>query len=360
MKTEATQVSHSGPGIPNSGDNSTGDGEDPVDGGGNGSDAGAVHSRDRDLSPGIIAAIVIGTVLALAMLALFLRKRVRKRRAARHTGWLSSGEKDSRTTFRSSFGELRARTFSYHSDDSDGSGYNRYSRPLSDTMTVASLSPAPAASRAPWMTEVIHIVPPALAVHSNGRRSSRNSAFSIGTAESDGADGGEGQLAIRTNMQYSDNGELSLTDQPYLPSPISVRPFSPSESWSFPKPPISRPESLASISQSKGFPSPDPFADPVPQLPPLGFSLVETVTRTFEPEAADELVIEIGDEVSVLIVFDDGWGKVKLLRRKGNAEGVQGMEGLIPIGCLRPEWNKSPVFVDANLQYLRRVNALCW
>jgi hypothetical protein len=272
VRTEATQVSHSGPGIPTSGDNSTGGGEDPVDGGGNGSDAGAIPSRDRDLSPGIIASVVIGTVLALAMLALFLRKRVRKRRAARHTGWLSSGEKDSRTTFRSSFGELRASTFSYHSHDSDSSGYNRYSGPFSDTMTVASLSPASAASRAPWMTEVIHIAPPALAVHSTGRRSSRNSVFSIGTAGSDGADSSEGQLlAIRTNMRYSDNGELSPTDQPYLPSPISVRPFSPSESWSFPKPPISRPESLASTNQSKGFPNPDPFADPVPQLPPLGF-----------------------------------------------------------------------------------------
>jgi hypothetical protein len=362
VKTEVTQVPHSGPGIPNSGNNPTGGGgDDPVDGGGNGSGVGVIPSGDRGLSPGIVAAVVIGTVLSLAMLAFFLRKRVRKRRAALHTRWLSSGEKGSRPTFRSSFGDLRASTFIYHSDDSDNSHHNRYSGPFSDNMAVASLSSASAAFPAPWMMEVIHIAPPAIAVRSTGRRSSRNSEFSIGSAGSDGADSSEGQrLAIRTDMRYSNNGELSPTDQPYLPSPISVRPFSPSESWSFPKPPISRPESLASTSQSKGFPSPDPFADPVPQLPPLGFSLVETVTRTFEPEAADELVIEIGDEVSVLIVFDDGWGKVKLLRRKGNAEGVQGMEGLIPIGCLRPEWNKSPVFVDANLQYLRQVNALRW
>ena len=83
------------------------------------------------------------------------------------------------------------------------------------------------------------------------------------------------------------------------------------------------------------------------------------VLGTFEPEAADELAVEIGDEVSVLGLFDDGWAKVKVLRRNGRAKSVQGLEGLIPIDCLRPERKSGPLLVDANesLQYNRQASA---
>ncbi|KAF9646691.1 hypothetical protein BDM02DRAFT_3099400 [Thelephora ganbajun] len=163
-------------------------------------------------------------------------------------------------------------------------------------------------------------------------------------------DGSDGQwLEIRTDVGYNDGGGgLSPTSQFCPASPISVRPFTPTESWSFPKPPTSRGEPITHSGEDKGFVNPDPFVDPVSQPSPAGFSQVETVTRTFEPEAEDQLVVEIGDEVSVLMVFDDGWGKVKVLRRNGSTKSVQGLEGLIPIDCLRPKGDENPLFVDVS------------
>lgn len=80
------------------------------------------------------------------------------------------------------------------------------------------------------------------------------------------------------------------------------------------------------------------------------------MTRTFAPMAADELAVEIGDEVSVSKVFDDGWASVKVLRRNGSLESVQGLEGLIPIDCLRPKGCEKPLLMDTDLQYAPRVS----
>lgn len=313
----------------------------------------------RGLGPGIIAAIVIGAALALALFVFFLRKRVKKRRAAQRTRWLSDGEKGLRNTVRSSFGDLRASCFGYPSGGGhDVSDRNSYSGPFSDTVAVllpSHASPTSSTSTTPQMTQITHtdITPPAIAVHSTGRRSNRNSEFSIGSAGSGETDGSEGQwLEIHPSVRYGNNGEMSPIDQHCLPSPISVRPFSPSESWSFPKPPHLRAKSFVhSSDSSKGFLAADPFADPVPQPPPAGSPPVETVTRTFEPEAADELAIEIDDEVSVLKVFDDGWAMVKVLSRNGRPESVQGLEGHIPIDCLRPRGDQNPLFASPNLRY---------
>ena len=328
-----------------------GSGDDPANGGG-GSGGGVNPQARRGLSPGFITAIVIGATLALALLVCFLRKRVRKRRAVQHRRRLSGGEKGPRDTFRSSFGDLRASVFG-HLSGHDNPNENRHSGPFPDTMAVSPPSLASLASPTPQMMQVTHtdITPPAIAVHSIGRRSSRNSEFSIGSAGSGETDGSEGQwLQIRPDVRYGGNGELSPTDQYCLPSPISVRPFSPSESWSFPKPPKAR------ASESKGFLGIDPFADPAPQLSPIDISLAEVVTRTFIPKAVDELVVEIGDEVSVLKVFDDGWANVRVLRRNGSPEGVQGLDGLIPIDCLRPKGYEKPLLVDADVQHTWRVS----
>ena len=73
---------------------------------------------------------------------------------------------------------------------------------------------------------------------------------------------------------------------------------------------------------------------------------VEMVTRTFEPKDTDELAIE----VSVLRVFDDGWGKVKALKRSGSMKSVQGLEGFIPIECLRSKGSKNLPFVSADMK----------
>jgi len=357
VRTEITQAPHPRPGTENPGSSSTGgSGGNPTDGGGDGSGDRANQSTGGGggLSPAVVAAIVISAVLALVLFVLFLRRRVRRQRAAQHRRWLS-GRRD---TFRSSFGDLRASGFGYPSGHNTTNG-NRDSGPLSDTMATSRPSISSSTPPTPQMTQATHtdITLPAIAVHSTGRRSSRNSQFSIGSAGSSETDGSEGQwLQMPPEVRYGDNGELSPTDQHYLPSPISVRPFSPSESWSFPKPPKPRPKTLSHTGASKGSSGADPFADPVPQPFAVSISPAEVITRTFEPKAVDELAVEIGDEVFVLKVFDDGWANVKMLRRNGSPGSVQGLEGLIPIDCLRPKGYEKPLLADTNLQYVRRIS----
>jgi len=348
VKSEVTGLPHL-----SSGDGPTSEtGNGLVNGDGDGSGDGTNSSGGRRLGTGIIAAIVVFGVLVLALLLFLLRKRVKRRRTVQRTRWLSSDEKGPRTTLRSSFGDLRASTFGYQPDDgNDTSSTKSNSGPFSDKMAV----PTPASENPfdPRVAEVTHpeITPPAIAVHSTGRRSSRNSQFSIGSSESGGTDSSEAQwVEIHHGVGYLDN--ISPTDQFRLPSPISVRPFTPTESWLFPKPPNSRVTSIVMSRESRGSLVPDPFADPVPQPSYSGFPPVEMVMRTFEPEAGDELAVEIGDEVSVLRVFNDGWGRVKVLKRNGSAEGVQELEGLIPIDCLKPAGNKE----DKNLEYTREIN----
>ena len=94
VRTEITQAPHPHPGTENPGSSSTGgSGGESTNGGGDGSGGGANHSTGGGLSPGVIAAIVIGVALALVLFVLFLRKRVRKQRAAQHRHWLS-GRRD--------------------------------------------------------------------------------------------------------------------------------------------------------------------------------------------------------------------------------------------------------------------------
>ena len=342
MKTEVTR-------LPQSANGGTEPGVNPISGGGNGSGNNANSSGRRSLGVGIISGIVICSLLVLALFLFFLRKRVKARREAQHTHWLSSDERGPRNTLRSSFGDLRASTFGYQSDDGDdASNAKRDSRPFSDMMAVPPLTPGEPSD--PQMTQVTRtkIASPAIAVHSPGRRSTRNSQLSIGSSESSGSDGSDAQwVHIRPDMRYRDSA--SPTDQFYLPSPISVRPFTPTDTWLFPRPPSSRVQSLVVDRGSKGTLAFGPFADSVRQSSSSGFQSVEVVTKTFEPVSADELGIEIGDEVSVLRLFDDGWGRVKVLKRDGSGQGVEGLEGLVPIGCFRSRENEE----GAKLHYAR-------
>ena len=359
VRTRVTNVPHSGDGVTNTGGGSTGGGRGEG-GGGDGSGGGGNPSDDGGMSPGVIAAIVIGVILALALLVCFLRKRTKKRRATQRRRWLSRGEKGPRDTLRSSFGDLRASSLGHHSEDGhDNLDSNGYSGPFSDTMTAPFPGLLPPPSPTLQMTQVTYtdIAPLPAALHSIGRRSSRSSLFSIGSAGSYGTDSSDGQWSrICPDVRWSENGESDPTGQSPLPSPTSIRTSVPSRSWSFPKPPTSRAASLARNDESKGFLNLDPFADPVSQQPPAGFSLVEMVTTAFQPKAADELAVEVGDVVTVLNVFDDGWGKVKVLRRNGITEGVEALEGLVPMDCLSPRGNEGPLFVDTSSLYSQQVN----
>ncbi|RDB14773.1 hypothetical protein Hypma_016528 [Hypsizygus marmoreus] len=150
----------------------------------------------------------------------------------------------------------------------------------------------------------------------------------------------------------------SNLDSPEGRTPMSVRPFSPSESFAFPQPPTprhqsgdwssSRPASsitLTNSTRSSGQtipPVPDipanPFADPMsPHVADL--AEVETIKRPYIPSRPDELRVSIADSVKVLQLFDDGWAVVEKIPSfdeiLSKADQTKPTRGLIPIDCFR-------------------------
>ncbi|KAG1725309.1 hypothetical protein EDB19DRAFT_1644095 [Suillus lakei] len=172
---------------------------------------------------------------------------------------------------------------------------------------------------------------------------------------------------------------------PGLSSPMSVRPFSPSESFAFPKPPGCPNEgqrtSSASVTTGHGLTSPSSSAATLVQihspppifntdlppstpatshlLPPPSTSLTaipdtssnpfadpatpefETIRRPFTPTLDDELSVAPGDQVLVLKVFDDGWAFVE--KQGGFMDHNE--RGLIPVDCLREAGQPLPAFL---------------
>lgn len=157
---------------------------------------------------------------------------------------------------------------------------------------------------------------------------------------------------------------------PEASTPMSVRPFSPTESFTFPAPPREHRSSawtspvtspvaqynemlLPQITESlvqtpphsaKHIASENPFADAF-SVPAAAanrasaeFDAVETIWRPFEQTLQDEISVRAGDQVKVLAIYDDGWAmieRVDMGKGKGKAaEGQLGV-GLIPIDCMR-------------------------
>ncbi|KAF8549903.1 hypothetical protein OG21DRAFT_1469387 [Imleria badia] len=145
---------------------------------------------------------------------------------------------------------------------------------------------------------------------------------------------------------------------------MSVRPFSPSESFAFPKPPappsstvdsffisgtpgpaspqssattlvhLSTPPPIAAVN-----PSMDPFADPAKPE----FSDVEVIRRPFTPSLDDELAVRPGDRVHIFRIFDDGWAFVE---RLAGTERERHERGLIPVDCFREVDQAFPTFLS--------------
>ncbi|KAJ6622569.1 hypothetical protein B0H10DRAFT_1787829 [Mycena sp. CBHHK59/15] len=139
---------------------------------------------------------------------------------------------------------------------------------------------------------------------------------------------------------------------------MSVRPFSPSESFAFPSPPREHRVSDWGVMPIPGIvktlvpdvPTPttyteNPFADAfsseadaAPLRASAEFDSVETVWRPFEHTLADEISVSAGDQVHVLGIYDDGWAMIERVGMgKGKAKAVDGQPsaGLIPIDCMR-------------------------
>jgi len=202
-----------------------------------------------------------------------------------------------------------------------------------------------------------------------------------------------------SSSRYSTGSNHSITSQyldvpgmpvapPEATTPMLVRPFSPSESFSFPKPPKpqvqtednetdwltrSSPSSpiadsgrtltpkqigVFSSNNTAGTPNmniimnpagnigestQNPFSDsivaaaPSPSPDPHDFAPVETIRRPFVPTLDDELSVVPGDSVCVVKVFDDGWAYVEKIGTSA--------KGLIPIDCMRDAGADLPAFL---------------
>ncbi|EEB98684.1 hypothetical protein MPER_01764 [Moniliophthora perniciosa FA553] len=142
---------------------------------------------------------------------------------------------------------------------------------------------------------------------------------------------------------------------------MSVRPFSPTESFMFPKPPSdslatdhrgstisNRQSNIAITAQSaySGVLDGNPFVDPVVQPQ---FAEAEPIRRPFLPSRDDEIAVVTGEKVNVLQVFDDGWVAVQKVSHysdtKGKGKALEGGPGLIPVDCLREASQELPDFL---------------
>ncbi|KAL4081131.1 hypothetical protein J3A83DRAFT_4085272 [Scleroderma citrinum] len=172
---------------------------------------------------------------------------------------------------------------------------------------------------------------------------------------------------------------------PCATSPMSVRPFSPSETFSFPKPPapllsptlsprqavdssisstatlvqlhsppaVFSHESTSPVTCSPGTilamatPAPaahaiNPFDDPVHT--PV-FAHIEKICRPFIPTLEDELLVSPDDNVRILQVFDDGWAMVERVGLGTSTQSNQQRRGLIPVDCFREAGQPLPSFL---------------
>ena len=70
---------------------------------------------------------------------------------------------------------------------------------------------------------------------------------------------------------------------------------------------------------------------------PQHFAPVEVIRRPFVPSMDDELAVKPGDEVRILKRFDDGWAVAEKIGA--------GVQGLIPIDCMRDVEEELPAFL---------------
>jgi hypothetical protein len=190
----------------------------------------------------------------------------------------------------------------------------------------------------------------------------------------------ESMNSMTSNSDDSDTQYLIVSNNLNLPgasSPMSVRPFSPSESFAFPKPPPCEEDKASTTLDLNGhghtYPSsstttliqihsPPPIfnSDLYLQLPPsvslspldatpntslnpfadpakTEFYDLQTIRRPFTPSLDDELSVSEGDKVRVIKVFDDGWAFVEKQDRN--------QSGLIPVDCLREAGQALPAFL---------------
>ncbi|KAL0569121.1 hypothetical protein V5O48_012849 [Marasmius crinis-equi] len=323
-----------------------GGGGSTQDGSGSGPDP---SSAAKKMEPGAIAGIVLACLLCLLIIAVFIRRRrLIQTRLRRRNQWAGSAV-DSRSydfnnqppsegiaSARSSFATSYDRSVSSPVPGSDPFVLVPEMAELRDAHGLAGTYSqrthnSPTSPRSPPPPILVNIDDDR---HSLTRSDSNHSFRSI------------------TSDPYS-QGQVLYVPQEGLgssltPSPMSVRPFSPTEAFSFPKPPSSansghwdnaprRSSALAT----------NPFSDPQPESAGPAFSNVEYVRRPFQPTRDDEVEVSAGDRVSIIELFDDGWAAVRKVEEhegKGKAK-ASSAPGLIPIDCFREQGLPLPDFL---------------
>ncbi|KAJ8508497.1 hypothetical protein ONZ45_g9236 [Pleurotus djamor] len=337
-----------------------------INGGNNGSVPSdtAATSNGKGISGAAIAGIVSALIIILlCLLVFFLRRRSIARRSERRLRWWSrrnaGSPQSAEATVGSGTASVRssfATTFDHGLSPHFSVTFDASGLPEPPPMAEIRNSPnsSPIATRGGPMT-----LPPLLINVESERR------ISVYSTHSDGSEEGQYLVIHPSSAMVRPKQDLLAPDvatPTSLPTPMSVRPFSPSESFSFPKPPgkresqwskcdSSRPTSMKSSKSVARKPPPlalldNPFADPsnkeekLPIQDNPEFAEVEVIQRPFRPTLDDELGVGPGDKVRVVQSFDDGWAFVEKM-----VNNDQTYSGLIPIDCMRAENQDLPTFL---------------
>ncbi|KAH0586781.1 hypothetical protein J132_04258 [Termitomyces sp. J132] len=309
----------------------------------------------RGLPGGAIAGMVIVITLGLlAVIVILLRGRYRQRRSERRNQWWSGFRTRLGTGNDSTATANPSDRVSFRSSFETTIDHARTPRLNISFDTVPSLPP---------MAEIrgsnnIQLFSPNSAISSspilitfdNSQAPAPNNRTSMASSTSNSS--GAHYLIVPSGL--GDDREAS--------SPVSVRPFSPSESFAFPMPPktqsgdwsSSRPMSTATVhSTSRSLTNgtvvvpalpPNPFVDPFnpfsdPVSPTVEFAEVESIKRPFISTRHDELTVITADSVKVLRLFDDGWAFVEKLPAFEDILTHEGKniraQGFIPVDCFR-------------------------
>ncbi|OSD07343.1 hypothetical protein PYCCODRAFT_1422105 [Trametes coccinea BRFM310] len=382
--TQGVGQASGSPGISQSGagSSSTANNADPS----RSSSAGGDGSH-HGLSAGIIAAIsVIVALLFLVLLVFCCRRRAVALRLRRRNRWFAAGSYNAAVS----------------ADDYRDGGSGTKSARSSFATNIdrgQMLTPAPPLDLMPPANDMSQVwpsnlngsitvvtVPPATRTVESAPSPTIRAApdrTSLSSLSSSGSGGGSRPPSQSSQYQHLTlPGAAATEGSAYghdFPSPFSVRPFSPSETFSFPRPPQDDAHSRASGMMSgsvvsgsvmsaafftaEDHPISSPASSPEPRLGPeenpfldfteiaaaagrpttassegsAHFSPVEMIRRPFVPTMDDEMAVNPGENVRIIKRFDDGWAY---------AENTStGMQGLIPIDCLRPIEEDLPAFL---------------
>ena len=312
------------------------------------------------ISTGAIAGIiVIFIALFLALLVFFLRRRSRARRNEQANTWWFVSKRTSQTYGDRNSAEIFTGLRNARSSFATTTSHSFHATLSNTGPTLPPLLPTAEVGRT-HASSLQAVVDP-----SRYNAEISDERFSMGSNYSE------------TSQYLFVNLRNSLQD----PTPV-IGQVSPSHSFAFPKPPspagdrtsaysrlscntgtfaatIKRlkndellvpslsavPSTPAVVPLTNNDPSgSDPFADENPfedpQRPALPAIHKEIVRRPFQRTRQDEVTVNIGECVHVLLTFDDGWVYVVKVpvpgSGRGDSEDVSGgSKGLIPIDCLR-------------------------